>query len=186
MSKFKLLTFVVFLVLAFSTALFAQEKKTATTPEQKTGTAVKGEEHHHATSAYLHSAIEHANALHHLAMTSGDKMNLEVARKHNDEIGRNLQEAQAHLEKAQMQASEAQKTKAAPHHEALTKALAKATEDYKALKAELAKEKPDLVVVKAKSADIYQGLQTAETHHQAMKKAQGVKAPSPPEQPKKT
>ena len=186
MSKFKLLTFAVFLVLAFSMVLFAQEKKPATMPEKKAEMAVKGEEHHHATSAYLHGAIEHAQMLHHWAMTTGDKMNLEVARKHNDEIGHNLQEAQANLEKAQMPASEAQKTKAAAQHEALNKALAQATDDYNALKAELAKEKPDLAVVKAKSADLYQGLQSAETQHQAMKKTQGVKEPSSQEQPKKS
>ncbi len=185
MSKFKLLTFVVFLVLAFSAALFAQEKKPAAMPEKKTVTPVKGEEHHHAMSAYLHGAIEHAKMLHHLAMTSGDKMNLEVARKHNDEIGHNLQEAQANLEKAQMQASEPQKTKAAAHHEALSKALVKANEDFNALKTELAKEKPDLAIVKAKSADLYDGLQTAETHHQTMQKIQGVKEPAQP-QTKKT
>lgn len=178
MSKSKLLAFAGFLVLAFSLAVFAQEKKTATMPEKKVETAVKGEEHYHATSTYLHGAIEHAKMLHHLAMTSGDKMNLEVARKHNEEIGRNLQEAQAHLEKAQMQASEAQKTKAAPHHEALTKALTQATTEFNTLKMELAKDKPDLAVVKAKSEDIYRGLQAAETHHQEMKKIQGVKEPA--------
>lgn len=186
MSKSKLLAFAGFLVLAFSLAVFAQEKKTAAMPEKKVETAVKGEEHHHATSTYLHGAIEHAKMLHHLAMTSGDKMNLEVARKHNEDIGRNLQEAQAHLEKAQMEAGEAQKAKAAPHHEALTKALTQADEEFNALKTELAKTKPDLAVVKEKSAEIYRGLESAEMHHQAMKKIHGVKEPSSQEKSKKS